>query len=168
MADSNRRCNLSIFLYGFAGSSAAILLFVVLITVFFLKFSFLNGSSCWNGSYFHFCFIDERWDSETYLSIISSFYGTIIGFLTLILGAVVGLAYVVIRGAATESAKDAIREKVEDFFESVKFQELVEESLNDATIGNIKMDISKIREVFNDNEIDMTAWPEDTLGGSGE
>lgn len=103
-----------------------------------LDISFLKTASCSEGNGIIYCFFDKKWDSETYLSVITSFYSTIITILIALLGVVAGLAYIVIRGSTLQRAEEAIEKEVDRYFETSKAEEKIHKGIE--KVGNIELE----------------------------
>lgn len=104
-------------------ASATSTLFTILIFLLWLRyyvdFSFFPASACIpGGSKVHFCVFSDETNSEAYLSIISSFYGTIITVLMGMLALVAGLAFLTIRAQALRQSEEAIEYEVKRYFET--------------------------------------------------
>lgn len=134
------------FLAGAAGAFAA-MLFVGLLIYWLTDFQFLHQDACgtYNGS--TFCVLDDRWDTETYLSTISSFYGTIITVLVGLLAFVAAFAFFAVRASALSHAEEKVSEEVHRYFTDSK--------VGDERIRTILDELSKVRNQSIANRVDV-------------
>ena len=145
-------------LSGMVGAFVAILI-AAYAAYFFIDFSFLLEASCGNEKEFIYCFIDEKWDSATYLSVIDGFYSTIIAVLMGLLGAVVAFAFFSIRGSALQRAEETIEKEVDRYFETEKATEKIHkstETVSSVRISAINQRLDVIEAVLDENEILVT------------
>ncbi len=105
------------FIAGVAGGIFATLSIILSIYVF-VDVDFVNNASCGSRGNFHYCFVDEAWDSGAYLSAITTFYGTIITILIGVLAILATLAFLVVRTSAGHHAQEAMEGEVERYFAS--------------------------------------------------
>jgi hypothetical protein len=108
-----------IFLGAIAGSFISVFAIFMIGDPLF-DISFLSEKACGQPNTPKFCFVDENWDSENYLSIITEFYSTIITILIGILGVVAAFAFVVIRNSAHQWAEEVAEKAVATYLETGK------------------------------------------------
>lgn len=123
-------------LAGIVGALVAALA-IGLIVYWWTDFRFLRQDACgvYNGA--AFCVLDDRWDTETYLSTISAFYGTIITVLIGLLAFVAAFAFFAVRASALSHAEDKVAEEVHRYFSDSKS--------GDERITAILAELSKVR-----------------------
>ena len=89
------------------------------------------------------CFFDNenKWNSDTYLSTITSFYSTIITILLAVLTLLSVVAFLVIRSSSIESAERRAEKIVEKYIGSSEFRDMlsneVTKSVKEATEENL-------------------------------
>ncbi|MFC4346982.1 hypothetical protein ACFO5Q_03910 [Kordiimonas lipolytica] len=127
-AETERRISRKAFFLGAAGSLLAVLAVFTLIAIFF-DVGFLPEVLCDKKYPGRVCFYDDAWDSETYLSVITGFYGTIITILVGLLGVVAAFAFFVIRGDAIRQSEEAIEDEIKRYFSTVAAEKMVSTSL---------------------------------------
>ncbi|MBT3306739.1 MAG: hypothetical protein HN377_09680 [Alphaproteobacteria bacterium] len=110
--------------FGAVGAFGA-MVFAIFVASRFFDFSFLQEASCREGDNYIYCFFDKKWDSGTYLSIITSFYSTVIAVLIGLLGAVVAFAYITIKGTSHQWVEDVAEKAIGRYFEKNEFHEQV-------------------------------------------
>ena len=110
--------NIAVTVLSGAVGAFAVLLLAVLVGYWTLDLSFLPTASCGKGDDLVYCFFDDRWDSETYLAIITNFYSTIITVLLALIALVAGVAYMAIRSSAFQRAEETIEREVVRFFKT--------------------------------------------------
>lgn len=113
-------------------------------------------------------FFDEVWDSETYLSIITTFYATIITILVTLLGAVAALAIFAIKGASLEKTEEVAEKEVRRFFgksstdDRIKgFLKGIVKSEIDEKFAELDTRVTKIGEILEENDLSYNLEVED-------
>lgn len=143
MTDKKGKINNAVSAFFGAVGALVALLLAFLAGYIYIDFSFLPAASCGGSENYVYCFFSENWDSETYLSVVSGFYSTIITILIFLLGAVAALAFIVIRGSALQQAEEAIEKEVDRFFETSKAEEKIHEGLE--KVGRIELGKIEVR-----------------------
>lgn len=141
MAEDNSKRHIAVSLFFGAMGALVVLLSVVFVGYLLIDFSFLPDASCGGSDDYVYCFFDDKWDSETYLSVVSGFYSTIITILIFLLGTVAALAFIVIRGSAFREAEEAMEKEVDRYFESSKAEGKIHKWLE--KIGGIELEKMK-------------------------
>lgn len=151
---NNLNIGVSLF-FGVVGAS--IVMFLVIFAAYFmLDLSFVSNASCGSTGEAAYCFFDDKWDSDTYLSIITEFYSTVITVLIFLVGVMAAFAYVVIRGSAMQQAEEEIEREVDRYFETGKAQERILRGMGEAwkgEVGSIQERLELIEDALMYNEI---------------
>lgn len=132
LSGGEKRNSKNVAISTLAGAIGAIVVLVLVAFVgyLFLDLSLLSSTSCGRGDEYVFCFFDDNWDSGTYLSVITSFYSTVITVLLGLLGAVAAFTFFAIRSSAFQQAEETIANEVERFFTTDKrAKEVIKDSL---------------------------------------
>lgn len=145
---------ISVF-FGAVGSFMAMLLTAFAVYIF-IDLSFLSNASCADDQGFIYCFFDDQWDSETYLSALTGFYSTIITVLIGLMGVIAAFAFFAIRGSTLQQGEEVIEKEVDRYFKSeqsdVKLQKSIEAvGLNETE--NIKLRLEEIEIALVEAEI---------------
>ena len=132
LSGGEKRNSKNVAISTLAGAIGAIvvLLLAAFVGYLFLDLSLLSSASCGSADDYVYCFFDDDWDSGTYLSIITSFYSTVITVLLGLLGAVAAFTFFAIRSSAFQQAEETIANEVERFFTIDKrAKEVIKDSL---------------------------------------
>ncbi|QBY00120.1 hypothetical protein E2K80_04685 [Rhodophyticola sp. CCM32] len=73
-----------------------------------------------NRSAYTYCFYGEDWDESTYLSAVSGFYSTVIGFLVAVQALVSTLAFVFVRSTNRRAIEDEVEIQLPAYFGTTK------------------------------------------------
>lgn len=133
-------------LFGAIGSLLA-LFAAVAISFWFIDFSILNTASCGEIDQLVYCFFDEKWDSETYLSAITDFYSTIITIIIGLLGVVAAFSYLTIRSSTLQKTEEATEQEVRRYFETIKAEEQLyraSQRAKDSQVNEINVRLEEI------------------------
>lgn len=107
-------------------TSIVLLGLLVLVFLHYVDISFLSEASCrhidatGNRSAYTYCFYGEDWDESTYLSAVSGFYSTVIGFLVAVQALVSTLAFVFVRSTNRRAIEDEVEIQLPAYFGTTK------------------------------------------------
>ncbi|WP_168193102.1 hypothetical protein [Rhodophyticola sp. CCM32] len=107
-------------------TSILLLGLLALVFLHYVDISFLSEASCrhidatGNRSAYTYCFYGEDWDESTYLSAVSGFYSTVIGFLVAVQALVSTLAFVFVRSTNRRAIEDEVEIQLPAYFGTTK------------------------------------------------
>jgi hypothetical protein len=164
---TKNKSNVLIAFFAGIGGALLTLLLAFYIGYHLINFSFLTQTSCGEDGKFIYCFFDKDWNSEGYLSVITSFYTTIITILIALLGAFAAFSFITIRSSALQKAEAEIEKEVNKYFSTSRAEKRISQELrkiDDRKIKELKGQISEIRGVLEENGIEVGG----TLGTGNE
>lgn len=102
----------------------AIIVNVTIFTVvnYFFDFNFITKYNCGETLSIHYCLFNSEFNKDSYLSIISNFYNTVITVLLALSAILATLAFVVIKESAKQHTLDAVSIELEKYFAGDKSQ----------------------------------------------
>lgn len=118
MEEKKGTTNIAVSIFFGAVGAFAVLLLAVFSGYWVLDLSFLSTASCGRDDDYVYCFFDDVWDSATYLSVVTSFYSTVITVLIALMALVAGLAYIAIRNSYFQRGEETIEKEVVRFFKT--------------------------------------------------
>lgn len=130
-----------------ATGALAVILLVGMLVYWQTGFQFLHQDACGSYKGSRFCFFDDRWDTETYLATISTFYGTIITVLVGLLAFVAAFAFFAVRASALSHAEEKVSEEVHRYFTDSK--------IGDDRLRTILDDLSKAKNLSLASRVDV-------------
>lgn len=150
LTGGEKRNSKSVAISTLAGAIGAtvVLVLVAFVGYLFLDLSLLSSTSCGRGDEYIYCFFDDDWDSGTYLSVITSFYSTVITVLLGLLGAVAAFTFFAIRSSAFQQAEETIANEVDRFFTTdMRAKEVVRDGVQQVAEGEFKQIIRRLEKI---------------------
>lgn len=143
MEEKKGTTNIAVSIFFGAVGAFAVLVLAVFSGYWVLDLSFLPAASCGKGDDYVYCFFDDVWDSATYLSIVTSFYSTVITVLIALMALVAGLSYIAIRSSYFQRGEETIEKEVVRFFKTDEGKMKIREGLG--TIEEIDKENIELR-----------------------
>ncbi|MEP0503330.1 MAG: hypothetical protein ABJD13_02475 [Paracoccaceae bacterium] len=78
-----------------------------------------------------YCFYSEEWDSATYLSVISTFYTTLITVLIALQALISWISFIVIRNSNRQEIESEIEKEIPNFFRTRDADTILRNALNE-------------------------------------